>query len=104
VKVRDDQTYIKRSTVVQWVVKKAPSGVHQRPVGVQMYSCTAVWGSTDRCCYRGWWQLIFSKKGPRHVQLRIVRKTIGQMREGDGEESRSPKPPTLGNGYKARVV
>ncbi len=23
---------------------KTPSGVHQRPVGVQMYSCTAVWG------------------------------------------------------------
>jgi hypothetical protein len=23
---------------------KAPSGVHQRPVGVEMNSCTAVWG------------------------------------------------------------
>jgi hypothetical protein len=23
---------------------KAPSRVHQRPVGVQMYSCSAVWG------------------------------------------------------------
>jgi hypothetical protein len=93
VKVGDRQKYIKRSTAAQWGVQKAPTGVHQRPVGVQMYSCLAVWGvqeyvaeacrrtdvqlfssteSPGLCCCRGWWQLVFSKKGPRHGILRIV--------------------------------
>ncbi len=78
---------------------KAPSGVHQRPVEVQMYSSTDVWGVQENVAIEDGGSWLSVKKGPSSVQLRIVEKTVGQMWGGDMEESRSPKPPTLGEWF-----
>ncbi len=67
-KVEDEQKYIKRSTAAQWGVQK-PYLEYIRDL--QEYRCTVVWGEQENVA-RVWWQLIFSKKGPRHVQLRKV--------------------------------
>jgi hypothetical protein len=51
---------------------KTPSEVHQRPVGVQMYSCTAVGGVQENVAIEDGGSWFSAKKGPRHIQWRIV--------------------------------
>ncbi len=71
-KVRDGQKYIKMSTAANRRVQK-PHTEYIRDLWD--YRCTVVqlYGEYRKMLLlRGWWQLVFSKKGPRHVQLRRV--------------------------------
>ncbi len=86
-KVRDGRKYIKRSTAAQWEVQKPHVEYIRGLWGVQMYKSTDVRGVQENVAIEdcGNW---FSVKSWADAG-------------GDMEESRSPKPPTLGELFKS---
>ncbi len=53
---------------------KALSEVHQRPMG-----------STGKCCFRGWWQLVLIKKGLSQLYIETsVKNRLADAKRGGG--------------------
>jgi hypothetical protein len=61
-------------------------------------------GSTGKCCYRGWWQLVLIKKGLSQLYIETsVKNHLADAKRGGGgmEDWRvETQPPTLGRVLK----
>jgi hypothetical protein len=81
---------------------EAPNGVHQRPVGVQMYSCTAVRGVQENVAIERMVAVGFQEKGTQRCTTENSVKNCWADTGGDIVESRSPKLPPLVKRLKSK--